>query len=204
MIEKKVKEAVDFNILKVKLGKDSDKEIIETIREITNVPISVDVNQGWKSKEFALEMVNYLNERNVLLVEQPLPKNQIDETAWLTENSPLPIIADESVQRLSDIIKVKGVFSGINIKLMKCTGMREAYKMINHAKALNLKIMMGCMTETSCGISAASHLSPLADWVDLDGALLIKNDIFKGAKLTNGRIIPSILPGIGVEKIHNN
>jgi len=204
MIEKKVKEAGDFKILKVKLGRDNDKDIIQTIREITDVPLIVDINQGWKDKELALEMINWLKGKKVLLVEQPLPKGQIDDTAWLTEKSPLPIIADESVQRFSDIIKIKDAFSGINIKLMKCTGMHEAYKMINLAKELNLKIMLGCMTETSCGISAASHLSPLADWVDLDGALLIKNDIFKGAGVINGKIFPAASPGIGVEKIYNS
>ena len=204
MIEKKVKEAEGFKILKIKLGKDNDKEIIETIRKITDIPLIVDVNQGWLEKEKAIEMINWLYERNVLLIEQPLPKEQIDGTAWLTERSPLPIIADESVQRLSDIVKIKDVFSGINIKLMKCTGIREAYKMIIMAKALNLKVMLGCMTETSCGISAASQLAGLADWADLDGALLIKNDVFNGAKLLDGRIIPTSLPGIGVEKIKNN
>ena len=204
MIEKKVKEAEDFKILKVKLGRDNDKEIIQTIRENTDVPLIVDINQGWKDKELALEMIHWLKENKVLLVEQPLPKEKIDETAWLKDKSPLPVIADESVQRFPDIIKIKDAFSGINIKLMKCTGMHEAYKMIELAKKLNLKVLLGCMTETSCGISAASHLSPLADWVDLDGALLIKNDVFKGAELLNGKILPAELPGIGVEKIYNN
>lgn len=201
MIEKKVYEADGFKILKVKLGKGNDKEIVDTIRRITDIPLVVDINQGWKDKEPALEMVNWLHERNVLLVEQPLPKEQVDETAWLTEKSPLPIIADESVQRIWDIAKLKDVFSGINIKLMKCTGIREAYKMIILAKALDLKVMLGCMTETSCGISAASQLANLADWVDLDGALLIKNDVFEGSELLNGRIIPNSSPGIGVKKI---
>jgi L-alanine-DL-glutamate epimerase-like enolase superfamily enzyme len=204
MIEKKAKEAEDFKILKVKLGRDNDKEIIQTIRENTDVPLIVDINQGWKDKELALEMIHWLKENKVLLVEQPLPKEKIDETAWLKDKSPLPVIADESVQRFPDIIKIKDAFSGINIKLMKCTGMHEAYKMIELAKKLNLKVLLGCMTETSCGISAASHLSPLADWVDLDGALLIKNDVFKGAELLNGKILPAELPGIGVEKIYNN
>jgi L-alanine-DL-glutamate epimerase-like enolase superfamily enzyme len=204
MIEKKVKEAEDFKILKVKLGRDNDRDIIHTIREITDVPLIVDINQGWKDKVLALEMIYWLKERKVILVEQPLPKESIDETVWLTEKSPLPVIADESVQRLPDIIKIKDAFSGINIKLMKCTGMHEAYKMIKLAKELNLKIMLGCMTETSCGISAASHLSPLADWVDLDGAFLIKNDVFKGAELINGKIFPAEFPGIGVKKIYKN
>lgn len=200
VIKEKLKETDEFKILKIKLGKDNDKEIIETIRKSTDKPISVDANQGWKDKEKALEMINYLKEKNVIFVEQPMPKEQLDDIAWLTERSPLPVIADESVKRLEDILKVNGAFTGINIKLMKCTGMREAHKMITLARALNLKIMLGCMTETSCGISAASHLSPLVNWADLDGALLIKNDIFNGTKIINGKVTINSLPGIGVTK----
>lgn len=200
VIKEKLKETDEFKILKIKLGKDNDKEMIETIRHNTNKPISVDANQGWKNKEKALEMIHWLKEKNVIFVEQPMPKEQLDDIAWLTERSPLPTIADESVKRLDDILKIKGAFTGINIKLMKCTGMREAYKMITLAKALNLKIMIGCMTETSCGISAASHLSPLANWADLDGALLIKNDVFNGTKIINGKVILNSSPGIGVNK----
>ena len=178
-----MKEAEEYKILKVKLGRETDKEMIETIRSVSKVPITVDVNQGWKDKNFALDMIHWLKERNVLFVEQPMPKTQIDDMAWLTERSPLPTIGDESVQRLEDVIKAHGVFSGINIKLMKCTGMREAHKMILLARALGMKVMLGCMTETSCAISAASHLSPMVDWADLDGALLINNDVFEGTTI---------------------
>jgi L-alanine-DL-glutamate epimerase-like enolase superfamily enzyme len=110
-------------------------------------------------------------------------------------------MADEGVQRLADVYKAKGVYSGINIKLMKCTGMREAHKMITLARALNMKVMIGCMTETSCAVSAASHLSPKVDWADLDGALLISNDIFEGTKIEKGRIDIGNLPGIGVKSL---
>ncbi len=133
------------------------------------------------------------------MVEQPIPKYDLDNIAWLTERSPLPIFADESLQRLRDIEKMKGVFSGINIKLMKCTGMREAWKMRNLAQSLGMKVMIGCMTETSCAISAASQLSSGLDFADLDGALLIANDCFEGAKLEKGKIIASDLPGIGIK-----
>jgi L-alanine-DL-glutamate epimerase-like enolase superfamily enzyme len=201
IIRKKTEKAAGFKILKVKLGRDTDKQLIETIREVTDVPICVDVNQGWTDKHQALEMIYWLHERNVLFVEQPMPKNLIDDTAWLTEQSPLPVIADESVQRLSDIIGLRGVFSGINIKLMKCTGMREAHKMLELACALDMKIMVGCMTETSCAISAAAQLSPMTDWADLDGALLIKNDVYKGVQIINGKITLSQKPGLGLEKI---
>ncbi len=200
VVRTKVKEAEVYKILKVKLGRETDKEMIETIRSVSDTPITVDVNQGWKDKNFALEMIHWLKERNVLFVEQPMPKTQIDDMAWLTERSPLPTIGDESVQRLEDVIKAHGVFSGINIKLMKCTGMREAHKMILLARALGMKVMIGCMTETSCAISAASHLSPMVDWADLDGALLIKNDVFDGTKIIDGKLTLMERPGIGVVK----
>jgi L-alanine-DL-glutamate epimerase-like enolase superfamily enzyme len=149
----------------------------------------------------ALDMLHWLKERNVVMVEQPLPKEQVDDLAWLTERSPLPIIGDEGVQRLADIPKAKGVYHGINIKLMKCTGMREAHKMIVLARSLGMKVMLGCMTETSCAISAASHLSPMVDWADLDGALLISNDVFDGTRVVNGKVTLSERPGIGVQKL---
>lgn len=200
IVKEKVKEAEGFKYLKVKLGKENDKEMIKIIRDESDVPIVVDVNQGWKDKNIALDMIYWLKEKNILFVEQPMPKNQIDDMVWLTENSPLPTIADEAVQRIDDVLKAQDVYSGINIKLMKCTGMREAHKMITLARALNMKVMLGCMTETSCGISAAAQLSPLVDWADLDGALLIKNDLFDGTKIINGKISISELPGIGVVK----
>lgn len=201
IIKQKVGEANEFRIIKVKLGTENDKEIIEAIRSISDKPISVDANQGWKIKELALDMIYWLKEKNVLFIEQPMPKNNFDEVAWLTDRSPLPTFADEDVQRLSDIIKVKGVYSGINIKLMKCTGIREAVKMITLAKALNMMVMLGCMTETSCAISAAAQLSPLVDYADLDGNLLIKNDVFTGSKIVNGKIYLNSIPGIGVTKL---
>ncbi len=199
VVKQKVKEAEVYKILKVKLGRDDDKEMIEAIRSITDKPIRVDINQGWKDKHFALEMINWLKERDVELVEQPMPKEQVDDIAWVTERSPLPIIGDESVQRIPDVIKAHGVFNGINIKLMKCTGMREAYKMLVLARSLGMKVMIGCMTETSCGISAASQLSPMVDWADLDGNLLIKNDPYKGTKIIDGgKLILTDAPGIGL------
>lgn len=201
VVRQKVKEAEEYKVLKVKLGRDTDKEMIETIRSVTDKPITVDVNQGWKDKNQALDMIFWLKERNIEFVEQPMPKTQIDDNAWLTQNSPLPVIGDEAVQRLEDVKKAHGVYSGINIKLMKCTGMREAHKMLTLARALDMKVMMGCMTETSCAISAASHLTPLVDWADLDGALLISNDIYDGTKIIDGKIVISSRPGIGVNKI---
>ncbi|MBI2517668.1 MAG: dipeptide epimerase [Opitutae bacterium] len=202
VVRQKTREAAGYRILKVKLGRDAttDRELIETIRSVTGTPITVDANQGWKNRDEALRMSEWLAGQGVLFIEQPMPKEQPDDTAWLRERSPLPLIADESIQRLADVVKARGVFDGINIKLMKCTGLREAHRMITVARALGLKVMLGCMTETSCAISAAAQLSPLVDWADLDGALLIKNDLFTGATITDGRVTLSDHPGIGVVK----
>ncbi len=175
--------------------------IINTVRSVTDKPIRVDANQGWKDKHYALKMIEWLSERNIEFIEQPLPKHNLDDMAWLTEQSPLLTFADESCQRLEDIPRLKGVFSGINIKLMKCTGLHEANKMITVAKAWDLKLMIGCMTETSCAISAAAQLSPLMQYADLDGNLLISNDVFSGAKLVDGKVMLNNDPGIGVKKI---
>ncbi len=201
VVKEKTKEAKGFKILKVKLGKDNDREMIESVRAITDVPLTADPNQGWKDKHYALDMIHWLKEQGVVYVEQPMAKERLEDHAWLTERSPLPILADESCQRLSDMNIIKGAYSGIVIKLMKCTGLREAHKMIDLARAYNLKIMFGCMTETSCGISAASQLSPVVDWADLDGNLLITNDPFKGTTVVDGKLTLTDLPGIGIKKI---
>lgn len=198
VIRKKVMEADQFKILKVKLGLETDKMIIDTIRQCTDRPLCADVNQGWKTKEQALEMSHWLAERGVVFLEQPMPKEQIDDNAWLTAHSPIPTIADEACQRLSDVPALQGVYSGINIKLMKCTGMREAKRMAELAQSLKMKVMIGCMTETSCAISAAAQLAPLVDWADLDGALLIGNDIYDGMKVIDGQCILPDRPGIGI------
>ena len=198
VVRKKVDEADPYNVLKVKMGLDNDKELVEIIRSKTDRPICVDANQGWNSKEQALEMCHWLAERNCLFVEQPMPKEMIDETAWVRERSPLPIIADEFLQRLPDVRRAAEAYDGINIKLMKSTGMHEAYKMAVLAKSLGMKVMLGCMTETSCAVSAASQLAPMVDWADLDGNLLIANDCFDGMKIVNGKVTIPDRPGIGV------
>jgi len=199
VVRKKVQEAAEFKVLKVKLGRDNDHEMIETIRSVTDKPLTADANQGWKDRQKALDELGWLKEKNVLFVEQPFPKEApLADFAWLTERSPLPIMADESCQRLSDVRNLYGAVSGINIKLMKSTGMREAHKMLVLARSLGMKVMLGCMTETSCAISAASHLSPMVDWADLDGALLISNDPFVGTTVVDGKVMVSTKPGIGV------
>lgn len=199
VVREKTRECADrFNILKVKVGLDNDKEMIRTIREITDLPIAVDANQGWKDRSMALDEIYWLKENGIVMVEQPMSKERLDDNAWITERSPLPIFADEAIQRLADIPSVKGAYHGINIKLMKCTGMREAWKMLNYARAEGMKVMIGCMTETSCAVSAAAQLSPAVDFADLDGNLLISNDLFDGMKVEAGRIVLPDRPGIGI------
>ncbi len=198
VVKLKTQEASPYKILKVKLGKGNDKEMIDSVRSITDKPLFVDINQGWKDRQYALDMAQWLHEKGVIFIEQPMPKEMTDDIAWLTARSPLPIIADEAVQRLSDLAKLHDAYSGVNIKLMKCTGMREAHKMLEFARAVGMKVMIGCMTETSCAVSAAAHLSPACDFADLDGPLLIKNDIFDGMKIINGKVTLNEKPGIGV------
>lgn len=201
MLVKKIAEAAPYDFLKVKLGTNDDRKIINAIRKVTDKKIIVDINQGWKEKEQALDMIYYLKDENVELIEQPLNKNNKDDQKWLVERSPLPIFADEAIQRFADLEEIKNLYDGINIKLMKCTGIAEAYRLLIKSAEYGLKTMLGCMTETSCAISAAAQISPLADYADLDGNLLIKNDPFTGIRYRNGRIQLSDLPGLGVEKI---
>lgn len=201
VVRQKVDEAAPYNVLKVKMGLDNDKELVDIIRSKTDRPICVDANQGWSNKEKALEMCHWLSERNCLFVEQPMPKEMIEETAWLRERSPLPIIADEFLQRLPDVRRAAEAYDGINIKLMKSTGLHEAYKMAVLARSLGMKVMLGCMTETSCAVTAAAQLAPMVDWADLDGNLLIANDLFDGIKIVEGKVTIPDRPGIGVEPL---
>jgi len=190
-----------YKILKVKVGLDTDEQMIKTIREVTDLPLAVDANQGWKDRSKALDEIFWLKEQGVVLVEQPLAKERLDDTAWITERSPLPIIADEAIQRLRDIPALKGAYSGINIKLMKSTGLLEARKMIAYARAEGMKVMVGCMTETSCACTAAAHLAPAADFCDIDGNLLITNDLYKGMIVRDGLMVLPEGPGLGLTNV---
>ncbi|MBR6212189.1 MAG: dipeptide epimerase [Bacteroidales bacterium] len=202
IVREKTLECADrFNILKVKVGLDSDEEMIRTIRTVTNLPLAVDANQGWTDRQKALDEIFWLKEQGVVMVEQPMAIDRLDDIAWITEHSPLPIFADESIQRLRDIPAIKGAFNGINIKLMKCTGMREAWKMLNYGRAEGMRVMIGCMTETSCACTAAAQLSPAVDFADLDGNLLISNDRFEGMTVRDGRMVLPDRPGLGLIKL---
>jgi len=201
VIRKKVKGAGAFKAIKVKLGSAYDKEIIKTIREETTAPLYIDANQGWKDKKEALDMIFWLKEQGTVFIEQPMDREDYDSNGWLTAHSPLPIIADEAMQRLSDLEKLKDLYTGINIKLMKCTGMYEAHQIISRARELGLKIMVGCMSETSCAIMAAASLAPLCDWADLDSPWLINNNPFKNPILEDGKIKLTDSYGLGLEKL---
>ncbi|MYI93645.1 dipeptide epimerase, partial [Candidatus Poribacteria bacterium] len=188
-----------YPILKVKLGTARDIEIMETLRTVTDKPIYVDANTAWSPNK-AVQKIHQLKEYGVELVEQPTEPDDIAGLKFVRENSALPIIADESVKRASDIPRLSGAVDGINIKLVKCGGLLEAVRMIHVARAHGLRVMIGCMIESSLGITAAAHLSPLVDYADLDGNLLIKNDPFSGVTLNNGKLILPERPGIGVVK----
>jgi L-alanine-DL-glutamate epimerase-like enolase superfamily enzyme len=200
IIKQKIAEADEFPLLKIKVGRDNDEEILKAVREATDKPLIVDANEGWRDKRVALEKIKWLQTLGVELIEQPLPAEMIKETAWLRQRVDIPVIADEVVKRASDIPKLAGAYDGINIKLMKAGGLQEAIRMIHVARAFDMKVMLGCMIESSLAISAAAHLSPLADYADLDGNLLISNDPFIGVSVEHGKLILNEDPGLGISK----
>ncbi len=187
----------DFPILKVKLGTSRDIEIIETLRNVTDTPIYVDANTGWTAKE-AVNKISQLAQFGVELIEQPTMPDDLDGLKFVREHSELPIIADESVKSANDIPALAESVDGINIKLVKCGGISEAVRMIHTARAHGLLVMIGCMIESSLGITAAAHLTPLVDYADLDGNLLISNDPYLGVTVENGKLILPERNGIGV------
>ena len=198
VIESKVHEAEEYPILKVKLGTDQDREIMRAIRRATSKTIRVDANEGWKTKERALEKIRWLEQENVEFVEQPMPASDLAGTAWVRERVALPLFADENSIRAHDVPALADAFDGVNLKLMKSTGLREGLAFIHTARSCGLKVMIGCMIETSLGITAAAHLSPLADYADLDGNVLTSNDPFDGVRMARGRLVLPDRPGIGV------
>jgi L-alanine-DL-glutamate epimerase-like enolase superfamily enzyme len=197
IIEQKIREAEDFPVLKIKMGLENDREIIRTVRRLTDRPIRVDVNEGW-TREEAIEKLSWLENENVELVEQPLPADDLEGVRLLAGRTSIPLFADESVQSLQDIDACAGKYHGINIKLMKCGGIREALRLISAAREHGMKIMLGCMIESSIGITAAAQISPLVDYADLDGNILIRNDPAVGVTTHAGRLILPESPGLGV------
>ncbi|HTP35878.1 MAG TPA: dipeptide epimerase [Candidatus Acidoferrales bacterium] len=196
--KQKTLEAADYPVLKVKVGLATDEPTIEAVRSVTKKPLRVDANEGWKDKEEAVRKINWLEKMGVEFIEQPLPAEMIEETRWVRSRVHIPVIADEACQRASDIPRLKEAFDGVNVKLDKSGGMLEAYRMIQIAKALGMKTMLGCMVSSSVSVTAAAHLSPLVDYADLDGNLLISNDPFHGVRVEKGKLVLPGKPGLGL------
>jgi L-alanine-DL-glutamate epimerase-like enolase superfamily enzyme len=199
VMQQKVRDAAAFGVYKIKVGTPDDRKIIEGIRAVTDKPLRVDANEGWKSREEALEMIDWMAGEGVEIVEQPMPAGQLEDYAWLKERSKLPIFADESLILPSDLPRIAPYFDGVNVKLMKCGGVQEAVRLAGMARALGLKLMIGCMIETSLAISAGAAVASLFDYADLDGNLLISNDPFRGVRTVGDRLELNDRPGLGVE-----
>jgi L-Ala-D/L-Glu epimerase len=199
VMQQKTREAADFSVFKIKVGTADDRKIIEGIREVTDKPLRADANEGWKSKEQALEMIDWMAGRGVELIEQPLPADRLEDYAWLKERSKIPVFADESLIQPTDLPRIAPYFHGVNVKLMKCGGVQQAVRLAGMARVLGLKLMIGCMVETSVGISAGAAVASLFDYADLDGTLLISNDPFRGLKIVKDRLVLNDKPGLGVE-----
>jgi L-alanine-DL-glutamate epimerase-like enolase superfamily enzyme len=197
-LERRVAEASDYPILKIKLGTDRDMEIVRIIRNAApQKRLRVDANAAWTAKH-AVRMSDFLADQSVEMLEQPVPADDIQGLRLVRERSRLPVFADESCLVATDIPKLAGAVDGINIKLAKCGSLREALRMVYTARALNLQVMAGCMIESSLGISAIAQISPLLDHADFDGAALLSNDPFRGASIAGGSIRLSEAPGLGV------
>jgi L-alanine-DL-glutamate epimerase-like enolase superfamily enzyme len=196
-IRLKVGEAAEYPILKIKLGTERDLEILQAIRGVTDKELRVDANCGWTVKQ-AVAMLPVLQEFGVTVLEQPLPPDQIAGLAEISRRAAIPVIADESCRTVEDIPPLVGAVDGINIKLAKCGSLREALRMIAVARAHGMMVMVGCMIESSLGITAAAHFTPLVDIVDLDGAALLSNDPFSGARIDGGQLTLPDGPGLGV------
>jgi L-Ala-D/L-Glu epimerase len=194
----KTREAAEYPILKVKVGLATDEPTIEAVRSVTKKPLRVDANEGWKDKEEAVRKINWLEKQGVEFIEQPMPAEMVEETRWVRSRVHIPVIADEACRHASDIPKLREAFDGVNVKLDKAGGLLEAYRMIEVAKAMGMKTMLGCMVSSSVSVTAAAHLSPLVDYADLDGNLLIANDPFHGVRVEKGKLILPNRPGLGL------
>jgi L-alanine-DL-glutamate epimerase-like enolase superfamily enzyme len=195
----KTREAEEFPVLKVKVGLKNDEETIEAVRSVTKKPLRVDANEGWTDKEEAIRKINWLETQGVELIEQPMPAHMFEETKYVRGKVHIPVIADEACTHASMIPALKEAYDGINVKLDKSGGMMEAYRWIKFARAMNMKVMLGCMVSSSCTVTAAAHLAALVDYSDLDGNLLISNDPYEGVKVLQGKLILPAGPGLGLK-----
>lgn len=184
-------------IYKIKVGVDNDVEMVAALRKHTDAIFRVDANAGW-TLEQALEKIPLLKELGVEMVEQPLAKDNWEGMKILFDQSPLPLFADESCVSETDVEKCNGHFDGINIKLTKCSGITPARRMIEQARVLNMKVMIGCMNESSVGTAAIAQLAPLVDYIDMDGPLLLAEDTATSVTFDNGQIVYNEVPGLGI------
>ncbi|MGQ9917294.1 MAG: dipeptide epimerase [Bryobacteraceae bacterium] len=198
VIRQKVREAADFPVLKVKVGLDNDEEVMAALRSVTDKPLRVDANEGFRSKEQAVEKILWLEKQGVEFIEQPLPAANLEDMNWIRKRIHIPVIADEACLHPADIPRLAPYFDGVNVKVDKCGGLLEAKRMIEIARSLGLKVMLGCMVSSSVAITAAAHLSPLVDYADLDGNLLISNDPYEGVRVDKGKLILPQRPGLGL------
>jgi L-alanine-DL-glutamate epimerase-like enolase superfamily enzyme len=197
----KVREADAFPVLKIKVGLDTDEATIAAVRSVTQKPLRVDANEGWKDKEEAVRKINWLESQGVEFVEQPMPAAMLEETRWVRNRVHIPIIADESCLNAAAVPRLADAYDGVNVKLDKCGGMQEALRTLEMAKALGMKTMLGCMVSSSISVTAAAHLSPLVDYADLDGNLLIANDAYRGVQVRKGKLILPDGPGLGLSPV---
>ncbi|MGB7848776.1 MAG: dipeptide epimerase, partial [Candidatus Acidiferrum sp.] len=192
-------EAADYPVLKVKVGLKTDEETISAVRSVTKKPLRVDANEGWTDKDEAIRKINWLETQGVEFIEQPMPAHMFEEIKYVRSKVHLPIMADEACTSAAVIPKLKEAYDGINVKLDKSGGILEAHRWIGMARALDMKVMLGCMISSSCSCTAAAQLSPLVDYADLDGFLLISNDPFSGMTVEKGKIILPPGPGLGLK-----
>jgi len=197
----KVEEAEAFPVLKIKVGLNTDEATMTAVRSATRKPLRVDANEGWKDKEDAVRKINWLESQGVEFVEQPMPAEMIEETRWVRSHVHLPIIADEAALSPDAIPRLADAYDGVNVKLDKCGGIQPALRMIYMAKSLGMKTMLGCMVSSSVSVTAAAHLSPLVDYADLDGNLLIANDPYSGVTVSKGKLLLPDGPGLGVKPV---
>ena len=195
----KTREAEDFPVLKVKVGLKTDEATIEAVRSVTKKPIRVDANEGWTDKEEAIRKINWLESQGVEYVEQPMPANMVEETRYVRSKVHLPIFADEACTDVTMIPRLVDAYDGINVKLDKAGGILEVCRWIQVARAMKMKVMLGCMVSSSCSVTAAAHLSPLVDYADLDGNLLVANDPWHGVRVEKGKLLLPDGPGLGLK-----
>ena len=200
----KTREAADFPVLKVKVGLQTDEATIEAVRSVTNKSIRVDANEGWSDKEEAIRKINWLETQGIEYVEQPMPAHMVEETKYVRGKVHLPIFADEACTDVTMIPHLAEAYDGINVKLDKAGGILEAFRWIQVARAMNMKVMLGCMVSSSCSVTAAAHLSPMVDYADLDGNLLVANDPWLGVTVEKGRLLLPTGPGLGLTVAHHS